>query len=88
MKRKAMGSGASAQSTGGFDRLPRIPCAIYCCPRMPEGIILASQTTGIRGMLNHIWRERGHPAIPIPLCGFERGQHSRFRGDGISAFFT
>jgi peptidoglycan/LPS O-acetylase OafA/YrhL len=36
-ERKAARLGASAQSTGGFDRLLRTRCAICHCPRRPKG---------------------------------------------------
>src|SRR5258707_7951399 len=36
-ERKAARLSASAQSTGGFDRLLRTRCAICHCPRRPKG---------------------------------------------------
>ena len=40
---------ASAQSVGGFNRLPW-PSSDPTLPRMPEGVIMTSQAPSIRGM--------------------------------------
>ena len=41
-ERKAARLSASAQSTGGFDRLLRTRCAICHCPKTPEGATMAT----------------------------------------------
>jgi hypothetical protein len=49
-ERKAARRSASAQSTGGFDRLLRTTVRHLPLPKAPEGATMATNDPGIRGM--------------------------------------